>query len=295
MDIGGQAVIEGVMMRAKKGLSTVVRKPDDELEIRSRPYISYSKRYKILSLPIFRGAVALIESLVLGLQELSYSAEAADPEENEKTNALYATLSMILAIVIGIGLFFALPYYLTGFIPVAKDKNPMVFNLVAGAIRIFFFLVYVYIISFMDDVKRLFQYHGAEHKTIACYEKGEKLTPKNAMKYSTLHARCGTSFILIAAISCILVFAIIDAIIGSFYVWYQQPAWYLRLAVHLPLIPIVSGISYEVLKLTGKYRNLPVVGWLALPGLGLQKLTTKEPDKQQLEVAIASLKAVLKI
>jgi uncharacterized protein YqhQ len=311
MEVGGQAVIEGVMMRGKGGISTAVRRLDGSITIKSEKFVSYSKRYKILSYPILRGAVALVESLVVGMKTLSYSADIAiedeEKKEAEKNGKKYKKKSkdeesiwakvipILLAFVVGIAIFMALPYYLTGHIPVTKQTNPVVFNLIAGVIRIFFFLIYVYSISFLDDVKRLFEYHGAEHKTIACYENKKDLTPVNAQKYSSLHPRCGTSFLLIAAISCILVFAVIDAIIGLYWARYIQPAWYLRLLVHLPLIPFVSGISYEFLKFTGKYKDNKFVKILALPGMGLQKITTKNPTKQQLEVAIASLNAVLKM
>lgn len=308
MNIGGQAVIEGVMMRGKYKISTAVRRLDGSITVKSEKYIGYSKRYKILNLPILRGAVALIESLVIGMKTLSYSADIAIEDEEKKEaekngkkykkktkeeeSILAKAIPIILAVIIGIGIFMALPYYLTGHIPVTKQSNPIIFNLVAGIIRIFFFLTYIFLISFLDDVKRLFEYHGAEHKVIASYENKEELIPKNAMKYSTLHPRCGTSFLLIAAISCILVFAVIDALIGQYWTAYIQPPWYLRLIVHLPLIPLVSGISYEFLRFTGKYKDYKIVKILALPGLGLQKITTKEPTKEQLEVAITSLNAV---
>ncbi|MBT3407284.1 DUF1385 domain-containing protein [Candidatus Woesearchaeota archaeon] len=311
MNVGGQAVIEGVMMRGKNGISTAVRRLDGSITIKSDKFISYSKRHKILGLPVLRGAVALIESLVVGMKTLSYSADIAieDEEKKEakengvkykkkskKEESIWAKVIPILfAFVIGILIFMALPYYLTGHIPITKQTSPVIFNLVAGIIRIFFFLIYVYSISYLDDVKRIFEYHGAEHKTIACYENKKELTPKNAMKYSPLHPRCGTSFLLIAAISCILVFAVIDAIIGSYWQIYLHPPWYLRLLIHLPLIPLVSGISYEFLKFTGKYKHNKFVKILALPGMGLQKITTKEPTMKQLEVAIASLDSVLKM
>jgi len=296
MELGGQAVIEGVMMRNKKGIATAVRKTDGTIEIAREPFVSYSKRYKILGWPILRGAVSFVESLVLGFKWLSFSADVAvEEEEGEKSSTLSTVLQIGLAIVIGILVFMAFPYYLTGIIPFTKESNPLAFNLMAGAMRIILFLAYILIISFFDDVKRLFQYHGAEHKCIACKEHGKKLTMKNIKGFSTLHPRCGTSFLLIAAISCILVFAVIDVIIGWYWVAYQTPPWFLRVAVHLPLIPLVSGISYEFLKFTGKYQKFWIVRMLSLPGLGLQKITTSEPDEGQIEVAIASINSVQKL
>jgi len=213
----------------------------------------------------------------------------------EKGPIFLKIIPILFAVIIGISVFMALPYYITGIIPVTKETNPFIFNLSAGIIRIIFFLLYIFAISFLDDVKRLFEYHGAEHQVIACHENGESVTIKNAAKFSTCHARCGTSFLLVAAISCIIVFALIDAIIGSYLSIYSTPPWYLRLSVHLPLIPLVSGVSYEFLRFTGKYDKIWLVHILAMPGIWLQKITTKKPDNKQLEVSIASLMEVLKL
>ncbi len=306
MNIGGQAVMEGVMMRGKKGYSTAVRRKDGSLTLKTEKYLSYSERYSILGLPIFRGAVALVESLVIGMKTLSYSADIAIEDEDgagdtkaddKKKDSSWLTglATIIIALVAGIGLFMALPYYLTGLIPYTKKSSPLLFNLTAGIIRISFFLIYIYAISFLEDVRRLFEYHGAEHKAIACYENNRPLDFKNAKGYSTCHERCGTSFLLIAAISCILVFAFADALIALFWSAYLSPPWYLRLSVHLPLVPVVSGLSYEVLRLSAKHRKNRLWLLLSLPGIWLQKITTREPDKSQLEVAFASLGEVLKL
>lgn len=302
MNVGGQAVIEGVMMRGKKGVATALRRKDGSITLKTEKCVSYSQKYKILGLPILRGAVALIESMVMGFKWINYSADIAiedeeieDRKPKQKESSFAKFLHIAIAVIIGISVFMALPYYITSLVPFTKQGNPVFFNLLAGTIRISFFLIYVYALSFINDVDILFKYHGAEHKVIACYEHKEELTPSNAKKYTTLHPRCGTSFLLIAAISCVLVFAIIDAWIGTIWSVYLNPSWYLRVGVHLTLIPLVSGISYEILKFTGKHDKNKFVKILSLPGLGLQKITTKEPNKKQLEVAIASLKGVLNL
>ncbi len=309
MDIGGQAVVEGVMMRGKKGYSTVVRKQDGTLTREVVRYRSYSERYRILGLPVFRGFVALVESLVIGLKTLSYSADVAIEDEDdegsagsgddttkEKGGSWFAGLVTIaIALVAGVGLFMALPYYITGHLPLTRMSSPVLFNLTAGLIRILFFLLYVYAISFIGDVRRLFEYHGAEHKAIACHENNQPLDAEHAKAYSTCHERCGTSFLLIAGLSCIIVFAFADAVIAVFWNAYVSPPWYLRVPVHLALVPIVSGLSYEVLKYSAKNRNGPLTRILTLPGIWLQRITTREPDTSQLEVAFESLREVLKL
>jgi len=196
--------------------------------------------------------------------------------------------SMAVALLIGVALFMYSPIWLTGFIQ--KNQNPLLFNLTAGAIRIFFFVAYVWLISRMKDVQRVFEYHGAEHKSIHAYEAGSA-TVENARKFPTAHPRCGTSFLLIAGLMCILVFAVIDALFAMAFGPYQSALQ--RLFVHLMLIPLVSGVSYEVLRFSDKHRQTPLVGALILPGLWLQKITTSEPDDQELEVAVASLRNAL--
>ncbi|MFP4522309.1 MAG: DUF1385 domain-containing protein [Fibrobacterota bacterium] len=305
--VGGQAVIEGVMMRGPAKVATVVRRADGSFSSESRDFVSLSKRNRFFGLPVIRGAVTLFESLSLGFSSLSFSADMAmedeKKEKGEETSGedgkkplkerIMTALSFVFAFLMGIAIFMALPYFITGVLPFTKESNPAAFNLAAGFIRVVFFLIYVYSISFLKDIKAVFQYHGAEHKSIFCYEAGEELTVENCRKYTTKHPRCGTSFLLIAALSCIIVFAAVDSLIALFWRAYISPEWYLRVAVHIPLIPLVSGISYELLKFADKYKKNPVLAFFNRPGLLLQNITTQEPDDRQIETAIKSLKEVL--
>jgi len=295
--MGGQALIEGVMMRSKERVSVALRRKNGQIETRVDAHIAFRDRYPIFKLPVLRGGVTLIEALVLGFRYLSWSADIAMLDEKggdkivEKSTKekVLGTLSMSVALLIGIGFFMLAPIWLSGLIQ--KDQNPLSFNLIAGAIRIVFFVTYVWLISFMKDIQRVFEYHGAEHKSIFAYEAGEDLVPSKTRKYSTRHPRCGTSFLLIAGLACILVFAVIDAVYIHAFGPYQTALH--RLLIHLLLIPLVSGISFEVLRLSDKFRSKPIVGQLILPGLWLQKITTREPDDAQLEVALTSLKNAL--
>ncbi len=293
MQIGGQAVIEGVMMRSKSGVATAVRKENGKIVVQTQAFASKTAK-KPYSLPVIRGAVVLIESLYLGFMWLSFSADAASGDESEESLAS-KVLQIAGSIALAVLLFLALPYFITGRIPLEKAKSPLAFNLIAGAIRITFFLAYLYLLGFVRDVRRVFEYHGAEHKCIACHEAKTRLSLANIRKFSSVHPRCGTSYLLIAGMSCILVFAVADAMLALFWPVYASPPWHLRLAVHLPLIPFVSGVSYELLKLLDRHRDNPVMAVMALPGLMLQKLTTRKPDDRQIEVARAALKAVLRL
>ncbi len=293
--MGGQALIEGVMMRSKGKISAALRRKDGSIEERVDNHVSFRDRYPVLKWPVMRGAITLIESMVVGMRYLTWSADMAALDEKggvikEKSSleSFLAFGSMAIALAIGVGLFMYSPIWLAGFIK--KNQNPLAFNLMAGGIRILFFVAYVYLISRMKDVKRVFEYHGAEHKSIHAYEAGNA-TVENSRGFPTAHPRCGTSFLLIAGIMCILVFAVIDSIFIHFFGPYHSALH--RLVVHLALIPLVSGISFEALRFSDKYRNKPVIGAFILPGLWLQKITTSEPDDKQLEVAIASLRNAL--
>lgn len=298
--IGGQAVLEGVMMRGPKEIATAVRKSDGEIVIDKKPVSSVTQKFKFLKLPILRGVVNFIESMVTGVKCLMFSAELYDVEGEEgyepskfekwlddklgdkiKDIAIYAAVAM--ALVMGIGLFMLLPTVLVGLIKgvFPADTHTVVLNLTEGLVRMVIFLVYLALVSRMSDIQRVFEYHGAEHKTIAAYEHGEELTPENAAKYSRLHPRCGTSFLLIVMVISILFF--------SFLRWDNV---FQRILFRLLLLPVVAGVSYEIIKFAGRSKNR-CVQILTKPGLWLQKLTTREPDASQLEVAIASLKAVL--
>jgi uncharacterized protein YqhQ len=223
----------------------------------------------------------------MGFQTLQWSADIAMPEESEKNNPLVDALMTLVSIGLAIGLFFAAPIGLTTWL-FNKEQDPFVFNIISGALRIFFFLVYLILISLLSDVKRLFQYHGAEHKTVYNFESGKNLNIKNAQEFPTQHPRCGTSFMFIIMIVAILSFSVLDSIlmlfVGEIQVW-------MRLIMHIPFMPLVAGIGYEVLKLTAKHRNNILFRMLAQPGLWLQNITTKQPDDSQVEVSIAALES----
>jgi uncharacterized protein YqhQ len=301
--IGGQAVIEGVMMRSPKSIATAVRKPDREILIKSNLYVGLSKRYKVLNTPILRGAVTFFETLFIGIRALNFSADVAI-EEQEKAekgsdwerpqtkkirDALMLVGIIVLAFAVGVGIFFALPLFLIEIM--GLSKNALSFNVAAGIIRVSFFLGYLWAISRWKEIRRIFEYHGAEHKSINAFESGEELSVENLGKYSTHHPRCGTSFLLIVVILAIFLFAAADTIVEMMIG--HRPFVSQRFITHFSLLPLLAGISYELLKLSGKKRNNRYVRWVTAPGLWLQKITTKEPDDAQLEVAIAALKSAL--
>lgn len=295
-NIGGQAIIEGVMMRGPHDVAIAVRKPDSEIIVDKRRQESFSKKYKILGIPFIRGSVALVESMVIGVGALTYSAQFYDedaPDEEpgkfdkfltkvfgEKLEGFVMGFSIFLSLAFTIALFFILPSLALGLVK-KLTSNTILKNLIEGIIRIVIFILYLLLISRMKDIKRVFEYHGAEHKTIYCYENEEELTVENARKYSTLHPRCGTNFLFIVMMVSIFVF--------SFAGW---PGLVYRILSRVLLLPIIAGISFELLKFIGK-SDSSFVHMLTYPGLLLQKLTTREPDDSQLEVAIAALKGVL--
>jgi uncharacterized protein YqhQ len=282
--VGGQAVLEGVMMRGVSVWAVAVRKPEGDIEVTSEPLVSWAKRHRILRLPVIRGVVALGESLKIGFKALAISANAQlDPEEQEEIGGFTWGLTIVLSLVLAIGLFFVIPVGATSLI---KDQlgSAVLFWLVEGVLRTAIFIGYIVLISRLEDLRRVFQYHGAEHKTISCYEAEDRLIPARAKLYSRLHPRCGTSFLLIVMVLAIFVFAPIGL-----------PAWYWLLASRILGIPLIAGLSYEVIKWAGKNRRKRWVRALMWPGLMLQNLTTREPDESQLEVAIAALDAVLAV
>ena len=288
--VGGQAVIEGVLMRVPGAYALAVRNPHGEIITRRQVYQSITERFKFLKIPVIRGTIALFESLKLGISTLNESADIAFEEESSKEmgwkEKLASFFSTLLALAIGLGLFFITPIFIAGTL-FGLSETAFLFNVVSGLVRIILFLTYLWAISKLDDVKRLFQYHGAEHKTVYTFEAGQDLNLDNARPFQTQHPRCGTSFVFIVLLSSILMFAIIDSI---FMIWMGDLGVKLRLAIHLPLIPFVAGVGYEVLKLTSKYRHIAWVRGLAAPGIWLQNITTTEPDDQQLEVALESLR-----
>jgi uncharacterized protein YqhQ len=297
--VGGQAIIEGVMMRCGQRVSWAVRDPSGSLVVEHFPYVSVTARNRFWRLPVVRGAVNLYESLAIGFKALSRSAEIAGAEKSVETrgslqknkikDAISTWLSFGLAFLLSAGIFMYAPLWtVSQFVP---SDSAVLFNTLAGVVRIAFFLGYLVLISLWKDIRRVFEYHGAEHKAIFAFEDGKETTLDNMRPYPTLHPRCGTSFLLLVALLCILLFSVVDALIITFIGPYPHVA--ARFAVHLLLIPLVAGSSYEVLKLSDRYRRNPLVGALILPGLWLQKITTRPPDDPQLETAAAALRAAV--
>jgi uncharacterized protein YqhQ len=286
--IGGQAVLEGVMMRGVSTWAVAVRKPEGEIEVTSEPLVSWAKRHRLLRLPVIRGVVALAESLKIGFRALAISANAQmeveeGEEEPEPIGGLTWGLTIAFSLVLAVGLFFVVPVGATSLI---KDQlgSPLLFWLVEGVLRTAIFIGYIAAISRLPDLRRVFEYHGAEHKTISTFEAGDRLVPARAELYSRLHPRCGTSFLLIVMVLAIFVFAPIGL-----------PAWYWLVLSRILGIPLIAGLSYEVIKWAGRNRNKRWVRAVMWPGLMLQNLTTREPDREQLAVAIAALEAVLAV
>jgi len=287
--VGGQAVIEGVMMRSMNRISIAVRQPDGNITTKGWDFIPLGKRIKMLGIPIIRGSINLGEMLYWGLKTLDISAKistGANIESPSKGTKLISALTLLLGLGLGIVLFVYLPLLIAtvfGF-----RERPVEFNIVAGIIRSLIFLSYLFLISLMPDVKRLFQYHGAEHRTIHAFEKGEPLVVERVQKYSTFHPRCGTSFILIVAVVAIVLFAGLDAAI--YLIWGFAPKPLLRMPFHLAFLPVIAGVSYEVLKLSEKLSKKSVFGKsLVAPGLWMQKITTRPPENDMVEVAISAL------
>ena len=276
--VGGQAVIEGVMMRGFGKVATAVREPTGKISVQVKPVSSIADRYPILKLPFLRGSVTLIESLILGIRSLSFSAQMAG-EDDEQISDSELAASIILALIVACGLFIAIPTFAAKFLHELTD-DPIIFNLAEGFLRLIIFLLYIFAISRMKDIQRVFQYHGAEHKTIFCYEADLPLTVENVRKFPRLHPRCGTAFLLIVMIVSIFVFAFLG--------W---PDLWLRILSRIILLPVVAGIAYEIIRFAGRSEN-PIVKVAILPGLWLQYLTTREPDDSMIEVAISSLEAV---
>src|SRR3954447_25961238 len=282
--VGGQAVLEGVMMRGISVWAVAVRKPDGEVDVTSEPLVSWAKRHRIWRLPVIRGVVALAESMKIGFRALAISANAQlDEDEQEEIGGFTWGVTIFFSLLLAVGLFFVIPVGATSLI---KDQlgSPFLFWLVEGVLRTAIFIGYILAISRLSDLRRVFEYHGAEHKTISCYEAEDRLIPARAKLYSRLHPRCGTSFLLIVMVLSIFVFAPIGL-----------PAWYWLGASRILGIPLIAGLSYEVIKWAGKTRRKRWVRALMWPGLMLQNLTTREPDEEQLAVAIAALDAVLAV
>ena len=291
INIGGQAVIEGVMMRAPRAMAIAVRRPSGEIVVKKDEVVPLSERFPVVKLPIVRGAVALFQSLIVGISALNFSAneaiveEDADGTEKKELSSWAMAGTMAVAFGFGILLFFIMPLYLTKLmVPVIGQSN-LVFNLVDGVIRVAVFLLYIVSISRMNDIQRVFQYHGAEHKSIFAFEAGDPLTVENVRGYSRLHPRCGTSFLLIVMVVSIVIFSMIPKL------W----PFYLKAGSRVVLLPLIAGVSYEFLKWSAKNDQSPLVRLIIAPGLALQKLTTREPDDSQIEVAIRSMEEALAV
>lgn len=304
--IGGQAVLEGVMMKGPKSYALAVRKPDKEIEVKVTEYISMGERHKGLSIPFVRGVVNFLESLYIGMKTLMDSSEYFEEEEDKKekgetlkdktekveaskdkkddkkssSDSAYLIGTLIVSLLIAIGIFMLLPAFLANFLYKLTDNN-LIVNLAEGLLRLAIFIGYVAAISFMEDIKRTFMYHGAEHKTINCLEAGDDLTVENVKKHTRFHKRCGTSFVFIVMIISIFVFMFV----------HTKVMW-LRLLSRIILIPVIAGLSYEFIRYAGKHSNV-CSRVLSAPGLWVQRLTTKEPDDSMIEVAIKSVEGVV--
>lgn len=290
--IGGQAVIEGVMMKNKDQYAIAVRKPDQTIETKVETYESLGERIPFFRIPIVRGVVNFIESLVIGMKTLTYSASFYEEDEDAKEDSqaekaakkggesVLMFFSVMISVILAIGLFILLPAWISEYIRRGIDNNVVV-ALLEGVIRLAIFLLYIFAISQMKDIKRVFMYHGAEHKTINCLEAGVPLTPENVMKFSRFHKRCGTSFLFLVMIISILFFMVINV-----------DSAVLRIVLRLLLVPVIAGVSYEVLRLAGKNDSL-IIKIISAPGLWVQRMTTREPELDMLEVSITSVEGVL--
>ena len=292
--IGGQAVIEGVMMRYGNDYAVTVRKPNGELEVKRGRYESLVSRLHLKHIPILRGVFAFIDSLVLGMSTLTYSASFYEDEEEEMASRsgkdgggvkdkLIMGLTVALSIVIAIGLFMVLPFFISGLFKQVTDSS-WVLGIIEGVVRVILFMAYILLISRMKDIQRVFMYHGAEHKSINCIEHGAKLTPENAMKYSRFHKRCGTSFLFIVIFLSIVFFIL-------FFQIFPVDNVVLKVVFRILLVPVIAGAAYEIIQWAGKSEG-KFADIISRPGMALQKLTTREPDESMIEAAIASIEAI---
>ncbi|MFC1691624.1 DUF1385 domain-containing protein [Nanoarchaeota archaeon] len=284
---GGQALIEGVMMRSKDRVAMAVRKPNDKISLRKQKFNSITEKFKILGLPFIRGIFFLIEMMVLGIKALNHSANEAMDEEEEEIGIFAIVFTMILAFVFAIALFKFVPLLIAQLLSNISEfvsNNYIVFNIIDGITKIILFLAYLIFISFLEDIQRVFQYHGAEHKAVHCYEQGKKLTIKNVQSFSTLHPRCGTTFILFVLIISIFVYTFIP----------KDFSFWIKLGLRIALLPAIAGIAYELQKFASKHQHNWLFRIMVMPGLFVQKLTTRRPDDKQVEVAVKALKEVVK-
>jgi uncharacterized protein YqhQ len=279
---GGQAVIEGVMMRGQKTFAIAVRRPDGEIDITEKPLSSlYSGR--IRRIPLVRGVIVLIETLVLGIQALFHSAQIAsaeDPDEQISTPMLWGTALVSMAFAVAV--FFLAPFAITHYLIYPNITSTVLSNILEGVIRIIIFIAYLALINKIPDIRTVFAYHGAEHKTVNAYESGEPLEIAAVKKYPTAHKRCGTSFLIVVMVIAILVFALLG----------KPPLW-IGILSRIVLIPVIAAVSYEIVQFSAAHADNPVIGLLLMPGLMLQKMTTREPDEKQMETAVRALQMVV--
>ena len=284
--VGGQAVIEGVMMRTPTALAVAVRVPSGAIAVKTQPLTALAARPKILQLPIIRGVITLFQALWLGIGALNFSANQSLEEEETELGPWSLGLTMFAAFGIGIALFVYLPLLLTnllkGALPLLASST-LFFNLIDGVFRLAIFLIYLLGISQIKDLRRVFEYHGAEHKTIFAYENGDPLLADEVAKYSTFHPRCGTNFLLVVMLISILIFSLLRS----------DAAFYLKFLSRLVFVPLIAGISYEIIRLAARKQDTFWGRWITAPGLLLQRITTQAPSKDQLEVAIRALQEVL--
>ncbi len=291
--IGGQAVLEGIMMKNKDQYAVAVRKPNGEIEVEVEHYTGILHGSKLMDIPFIRGVFQFVDSLILGMRSLNFSASFYEEEDaketatdkafkrifKDKAEKVFSGFVMILSLILAIGIFMILPYYVTSRFE-AYIRNDSLMAIIEGALRIVIFVLYVLSISLMKDIRRVYMYHGAEHKCINCIEKGRPLTVADVMKSSKQHRRCGTSFLL---------FVMVVSVVLFFFIRVDNPVY--RILIRIALIPVIAGISYEIIRLAGRSNNI-LVRIISAPGMLLQRLTTKEPDESMVEVAIAAVEAV---
>ena len=279
---GGQAVIEGVMMRGRENLAIAVRRPDGEIDVKSQP-LSTMYTGKLRQAPFIRGIIVLIETMVLGISALLHSANVAlEEDEQEKMTSAMLWGSVIVGMVIAVAVFFVLPLLLMRYLIDPYIESALLSNILEGIVRIIMFILYLWSINFMADIRRVFEYHGAEHKVVNAYEAGVPLEIDAIKKYSTAHARCGTNFLLVVLLISIIVFAL-----------FGRPDLWLSILSRIILIPVIAAIGYEFIRFGGAHMHNPIVHAILVPGLLLQSMTTREPDDSQIEIAIVALKRVI--
>jgi len=319
--IGGQALIEGVMMRSKPGYSVALLRKSGRVDVSWFDAVSFAKKHPVFAKPFLRGMTALFESMVIGVRALMFSASEQEIEEEDEKqvkardkakkkaeklqlSGFTAGLMVAVSLVFGLGLFVALPNIIIELLGIKEVSDPFLFNLVSGVVRIVMFVGYIALIALMKDVRRLFQFHGAEHKSVNCYEAGLPVTEANAKKFTTLHPRCGTSFMFFVLMVAILLFAFVPVVLNATWPWFKSLAAGATLEIviqkaiiiglHILLLPVVSGIAYEFIRFSWKFRSNASCRMLMAPGLALQKLTTREPDDLQIKTAVKALLEALK-